>query len=327
MRIGLIGRHGPDTFVANIGDALAQMGHRVTHLGATGVDRGPRPAVRTAKRLFGVLPGLEEWFQHRLARLALEHECEAVITTNARLAPAAVTAMRRNRIPVALWFPDAVSNLGRQQLFTADYTALFSKEPFLVERLRRLLDRPAWYLPQACNPRWHRPVCEPGTQQAVAVVGNMYRSRLALLRRLHQAGVPLAVYGPPVPRWARELLPPGRHAGRPVFREDKSRVFRGHAAVLNNLHPSELRGLNLRLFEATAAGGAVLCERRSTLAELYDLDTEIASFDDFDELVDRCRMLLADSELTRKLGDAATRRAHAEHTYEHRLPVILEKLV
>jgi spore maturation protein CgeB len=96
--------------------------------------------------------------------------------------------------------------------------------------------------------------------------------------------------------------------------------------VLNNLHPAELHGVNNRLFEATGAGGAVLCEQRQALAELFDPGREVLPFDNFADLVDQARQVLADGELTRRIGDAASRRAHEDHSYQARLPAILEKL-
>lgn len=326
MHVGLIGGNRPDGFQENIGDSLERMGHRVSYLGSTVVTRRGRTGNRVAALVRSALPRLADRSHLRLARAAAEQGCDAVITVQGDLSPEAVAAMRRDRIEVALWFPDHVGNLGRQLMLAAPYTALFFKDPLLVRRLRDLLDLPVFYLPQACNPHRHRPLGEAGTNRAVAVVGNAYPSRLGLLRRLHAAGVPLLIYGPPVPPWARDSLPAELHAGHPVFRQEKARVFRGAAAVLNNLHPAEMHGVNLRLFEATAAGAAVLCERRPVLPELYDPDTEVVGFGDFTELLDRTRDLLADPGLARKIGDAASRRAHAEHTYQHRLPAILEKL-
>jgi spore maturation protein CgeB len=326
VRVGIVGRPAADSFGRNIGDALLRMGHQVIFLGSTIVERGGGLANRVGTLAMQTFPDLEDRFHHRLVRAACERECDAVITTQANLSPHAVAALRRNRIPVALWFPDCVSNLGRQMMLVAPYTALFFKDPLLVERLCDTLDQPAWYLPEACNPRIHRPVGEAGEQRAIVVVGNTYPSRIMLLRRLCDAGIPVVVYGGATPRWALEWMPPGLHTGRAVFGEDKARVFRGHAAVLNNLHPAEMRGVNCRLFEATASGAAVLCERRPALDTLFDLDREIVPFRDFGELVDGARALLADRQLGRDIGDAASKRAHADHTYEQRLPTILEKL-
>jgi spore maturation protein CgeB len=269
---------------------------------------------------------VEQWLHHRVVRAALDRECDAVITVEATLAPEAVAALRRQRLPVALWYPDCVVNLGAMRMLTAPFTSMFFKDPLLVQRLRAMLDVPVEYLPQACNPRWHRPVGDAATQPVIAVVGNLYPSRALLLRRLHEAGVPLMIYGGPVPSWLREQIPPGLHAGYPVFRMDKSRVFREATAVLNNLAPGEMHSVNLRLFEATAAGAAVLCERRPALGELYDVGREVLAFDDFDGLVELARRLLKQPREAVAIGDAGSVRAHAEHTYEQRLPAILRTL-
>jgi spore maturation protein CgeB len=326
VHIGLIGPHDPDMSQDNIGQSLTRMGHRVTYLGATTVRRGNHVVRRLRNLAMAGLPELEDRFQGRLVRRALDRECDAVLTVDGNLSPHAVAALRHHGLPVALWFPDAVSNLGRQRMIANSYSALFFKEPLLVRRLRDMLGLPVWYLPQACNPMFHRPIGEAATERWIVVVGNSYPTRTVLLRRLHEAGIPLRIYGASLPRWDHGLLPPSLYAGRAVFREDKSRVFRSAAGVLNNLHPAEIQGVNLRLFEATAAGGAVLCERRAALSDLYDLDREVIAFGDFDELVDGCRALLADTQLTKDIGDAASKRAHAEHTYEMRLNTILDKL-
>ncbi|WP_051703847.1 glycosyltransferase [Glycomyces sp. NRRL B-16210] len=326
MHIGLIGRRGPDTFQANIGDGLTRLGHRVTYLGLGQPQFRSRLANRATALAASAVDSLEERLQRSVVRAAAESECDAVINTFGGLAPGTVAALRRNGTPVALWFPDAVSNLGRQAMLMAPYSAIFFKDPLLVARLRDTLDLPVWYLPQGCNPRSHRPIGEPGSRRVIAVVGNCYPSRAVLLRRLHDAGVPLVVYGAPPPKRVRDLLPPRSHTGHPVFAQDKAKVFREAAAVLNNLHPAEMHGLNARLFEAAGSGAAVLCERRAVLGDLFDLDSEVVPFTDFDELTLQAKRLLDDPDLTRRIGDAASRRAHAEHTYEQRLPQLLERL-
>ena len=78
--------------------------------------------------------------------------------------PESVAGLRRNGARVALWFPDAVANLGRALMLMAPYDALFFKEPHLVDRLRAMLDLPVYYLPEACNPRCHRPTVPAGTR-------------------------------------------------------------------------------------------------------------------------------------------------------------------
>ncbi|MBC7632929.1 MAG: glycosyltransferase family 1 protein [Flavobacterium sp.] len=96
--------------------------------------------------------------------------------------------------------------------------------------------------------------------------------------------------------------------------------------MLNNLHPAE-RGVNCRLFEAAGSGGAVLCDAREPLRDLFEDGSEVLTFTTYDDLLALCIRLTRDPDLTRRIGDAAAARAHAEHTYQHRLRVILEDLV
>jgi len=154
----------------------------------------------------------------------------------------------------------------------------------------------------------------------------MYPSRIRLLERLLAKGIPLKLYGPGFPRWVGETPLREVHAGRLIFGEEKARIFRSATAVLNNLHPAEIGSVNARLFEAAGSGAAVLTEFRPTLAELFAVGDEILAFRDFDELVTQASRLLCEGGLTTKLGDAAARRAHENHTYEKRLAVLLETL-
>jgi spore maturation protein CgeB len=216
--------------------------------------------------------------------------------------------------------------MGRQLMLLAPYDAIFVKDPYLVDRLRSVLDLPVTYLPEACNPRVHRPLATPGSDPYLVLAGNMYPSRIRLLERLLAAGIPLRLYGPGFPRWAGDTPLRQVHAGRLILNEEKARIFGSAAGVLNNLHPGEIHSVNARLFEAAGSGAAVLTEFRPTLPDLFDDGHEVLAFHDFDELVRLATRLLSEGGLSEKLGDAARRRAHADHTYEKRLEVMLQVL-
>jgi len=326
MRIGIVGPNFTDSFPANIFDALLDMGHSPIALGSASHSVGGPRTSAVAMTVRNAMPALDEHAQLHIVRAALHAECEIVINVEQRLMPGVVRQLRRNGIKVAMWFPDALVNMGRQLMLLAPYDAVFVKEPHMVDRLRACLDLPLFYLPQACNPRWHRPLNDHGTEPYLVIAGNMYPSRLLLLERLLASGIPLRLYGAWFPRWVGETPLRDVHAGRQVRGEEKARVFRSAAAVLNTMHPSEIHGVNVRLFEAAGCGAAVLTEFRPTLPDLFEVGDEVLAFHDFDELVDQATRLLREGGLSAKLADAAALRAHEDHTYEKRLPVILEKL-
>ncbi len=325
LRIGIIGLIPLDSFAANIMDGLRRMGHDPVSVGSS-LSAGGRYVSAATAAIRNLLPAFDERGQRHIARAAIEAECEIVINVEQRLMPSVVQELQRNGIRVGIWFPDAVLNMGRQLMLLAPYDALFVKEPHVVDRLRAVIDLPLFYLPQACNPRLHRPLTEPGTEPYLVIAGNMYPSRVRLLERLHAKGLPLRLYGADFPRWIGDTPLRQVHTGQIVLGEDKARVFRSAVAVLNTMHPAEVNGVNSRLFEAAGSGAAVLTEFRPTLPDLFAVGEEVLAFGDFDELIAQATRLLAEPGLSAKLGDAAAARAHESHTFEKRLPVILEKL-
>jgi spore maturation protein CgeB len=326
MRIGVIGPVGSERFAEHITDTLQLMEHDVSELGPARARGRGRLGTRVNGLARQAMPGIEERAQSRLAKAALEAGCEVVINTDPYLMPSVVSQLRHAGVRVAFWFPDPVTSLGRALMLLAPYDAIFFKEPHLVERLRATLDLPVYYLPEACNPRWHRPVVPAGTEPYLVVAGNMYPSRVRLLERLLAKGIPLKLYGPSFPRWVGETPARAAHSNRRIYYEEKARVLRSAVAVLNTIHPAEIAGVNGRLFEATGSGAAVLTEYRPVVPELFTVGDEVLAYRDFDELVDQATRLLNEPGLTVRLGDAATKRAHRDHTYQQRLTVILERM-
>ena len=324
MRIGVIGQVAPDTFAANIIEAVNDAGHVAVPLGPARSVHRLRIAQNITELSLQAIPRLDQWLQQRIVRAAADAACELIISLDARLMPESVTSLRRNGSRVALWFPDHVANLGRALMLVAPYDALFFKEPHLVDRLRNMLALPVYYLPEACNSRCHRPLVPAGTEPYLVTAGNMYPSRVRLLERLMSKGIPIRVYGTALPRWIPDSPVRRIHSGYPIFREEKARIFRSAAGVLNNLYPAEISGVNARLFEAAGCGSAVLNEYRPVIPDLFEVGKEILTFNDFDELVEQASRLLNEPSLTVSIGDAAARRAHRDHTLVQRVTAIME---
>ncbi|SNQ51097.1 conserved hypothetical protein [Frankia canadensis] len=322
-RVGVVGPVGQDDFADNIVYCLPDLGVHPVALGPA------VPAVRV--RRLGAVTRVaasasdrpDRYFQRRIVERAERENLDLVLSVDGRLLPATVRALRRRGIRVCLWFPDAVVNLGRQHMLMGDYDRLFFKDPLLSRRLADVLGLPTWYLPEACNPARHRPPVVAEQEPYVVFVGNTYGARVRLIHRLLDAGTQVRIFGAPIPRWLRDPRLTACHTGRYITGAEKAAVFRGALAVVNALHPAEMESVNCRLFEATACGGTVLCERRTHLAELFTEDREILGFTDFDELTAHLKACAADRSAARALGDAASLRSHRDHTYQRRLAVLL----
>jgi spore maturation protein CgeB len=324
MRVGVVGPVAPDYFADNVGDALERTGHVVTYLGAAHSRYRSRLATGVAALARQGLPSLNERAQRSITDAALEAQCEVVINVDAHLTPGVVSRLKRAGVPVAFWFPDHVALMGRQTMLLAPYDALFFKDPHIVDHLRAMLGLPVYYLPQACNPRWHRPLVQAGTEPYLVIAGNMHPGRVRVLEHLIAKGIPVKLYGGAIPRWIPESPIRDAHTGRTILREDKARIFRSAAGVLNTMQLGEVTGVNSRLFEAAGCGAAVLTEFRPTVPELFDVGGEVLVYHDVDELLDLATRLLNDATLTTRLGDAAAQRAHRDHIYDLRVATILE---
>lgn len=322
-RVGVIGPLYPDSFADNVRDSLSAMGIEAVVLGT------PRPETRFGKVNAAVAMAaqasdrFDQAIQGRVLNRALAAECDLVINVHEDLSPTVVRTLRGADVPVAMWFPDPAPRRGA--MLVADYTRIYVKDRVLLMRTRSY-GASAEYLPEACNPRWHKPTGGvPGDENHLVMIGSVYAARALLLQRLVDGQVPLRIYGRSIPGWlptSAELR--GTHAGRMLLREEKATAFRRAGAVLNNLHPAENDSGNARLFEATGSGGAVITEYRPPISEMFEVGTEVLTFETYEELVKHWRHLADDPAEAKILGDAASRRAHAEHTYEHRLSVILE---
>lgn len=325
-RIMVVGPLTADSFAENVAHAFVQMGHEVEMAGA------PRtlPAVgrlgNIAEVLLDKLPRQDTFLQRHLLKRQCEFKPHLVLTLDRRITPEVVRQLKQNGSRVALWFPDAVSNMGRHELFLAGYDHIFLKTPALVRQLSEIQGLPVTYLPEACTPDWHRPQGAYGTRSSIVVAGNIHPTRAILLDRMIRAGLPVEIYGPALPSWVDFPAVRAAHTGTDIRYLRKAQVFRSARVVLNNLHPAEFSGVNCRLFEATASGALVLTEKREGLEDLFEPGGEVVTFDGFDELVGLCLSMLETPNAGRSIADAAAVRSHRDHRYELRLERILNVL-
>lgn len=320
----VIGPLEPDSFADNIAHTLEGMGHQVSTPGAVARSMRQRHVDYVTSVASEQIPAVHEARQRHLSRVAREFRPSLTISVDRRLAPGVIESLHALGSPVYLWFPDAVSNLGRHEVFLAGFDRIYVKNPTLADRLHAIQGLPVHYLPEACNPDWHSSKAPYAVSEHLVLVGNVHPTRAVLLSRLVEARVPLQIFGTAIAPWIGHPELSDRHTGTIVRRQQKADVFRGATAVLNNLHPAEFAGANCRLFEATAAGGLVLTEEREGLRELFDVGNEVLTFASFDELVDLVRQATQMPACAAAIADAGARRSLRDHTYEKRLTAMLE---
>jgi spore maturation protein CgeB len=163
------------------------------------------------------------------------------------------------------------------------------------------------YLPYACDPELHsRPLSHPKVCD-VALVGSIRSDRKLLADALAKHNVDLRLIGG-------------------VFREEYVDALASTRIIINQ-NPPEGRGLlNMRFFEAQAAGAFLLTEK----ADL-DANTEISrhspmasSYVDVEDLAKACKALLESPGPLDYLTGTRQNLMIANHTYQNRCKQLLE---
>jgi spore maturation protein CgeB len=75
---------------------------------------------------------------------------------------------------------------------------------------------------------------------------------------------------------------------------------------------------NMRMFEATGVGTCLLTDKTSNLGELYEPDTEVATYGSIEECIEKSNYLMQNAQARRAIAEAGQKRTLREHTIDHR---------
>lgn len=337
MRIQILGSHVAEGFTQHLEAAFRELGHEARVIDYFPLSSGTRtlgPGVRAVQQAYATMRRAGGTLSRRLVERVLraaerDGPWDLALAVYDWLAPDEVAEWkRRTQAKTALWFPDAVSNLGRTYFLQAGYDAVFLKDPYMVSLFRENLGKAVHYLPECFDPGRHRD--GGGTGRAddrfrtdVAIMGSAYPYRIELVKRL-AARRDVRVWGPPPPRWCDVAGLEGVLTGEFVAFETKAKALLGAKVVLNVLHPAEIWGVNVKTFEFAGIGAFQICEWRPGIAQLFVPGEEIETFRSFAELDEKLDLYLADDAARARIAGAGRVRALAEHTYRHRLETLVD---
>ena len=107
----------------------------------------------------------------------------------------------------------------------------------------------------------------------------------------------------------------------PTPAEEVGRIYSQARIVMNT---SIAGDVTMRDFEATASGAMLLTDSAANgLADLFAIGKEVVVFGDDQEMLAKIDYYLAHEPERRAIADAGYARAHAQHTYQHRVQQIL----
>ncbi|ADM10306.1 hypothetical protein PB2503_11294 [Parvularcula bermudensis HTCC2503] len=225
------------------------------------------------------------------------------------------------------YLPDAI----------ARYDWVFTTKSFGVDDLRENYGMPrSSYIDHGFDPEVHRPhVLSPEEERRygcdVVFVGSRTPKKEGDLAHLiaHRPDLHYRIWGGC--RWSFPI-PPGARVdfGGILWGAEYAKALRGGKVALALLYEGDPGApapdnVTARTFEIPAAGGVMLHERTSVVADLFNENVEAVFFDDRDDLVAKVSGLI-DAEATREAIATAGRQkvVDAAYSVDHRVAHILD---
>lgn len=187
---------------------------------------------------------------------------------------------------------------------------------------------PARYLPLAFDDRalelsWPSERC-----YEVSFVGSLapiHRPRRELLAVLADA-VPGFVWWSPDKEFRRSSQALNRSYMGNAWGQDMYRVLSNSRITVNHHGSTGFYANNLRLYEATGLGAALVTDQKLNLSELFSVGSEVATYGTTKECIARVVELLSFPSKVQEIASAGQARTRREHLWSRRAPELLAML-
>ena len=273
------------------------------------------------------LPGVEQAdasaSNQRFIALVKQFRPELVIALQAeRLTPVALCEARKAGAVLMNWMHDEPEGRIDPEVVPL-YDCWLVWDASLTEWLRERGAKRVEHLPVACDPKRHHPVILSASEKQhwaskICFVGGFMPNRAAFLSSVADLG--LAVWGPGWDKIGEQSLRRCVRGTRALSREEWLKAYSA-ADIVINIHSQGKAGLNLRVWEALAAGACLVTDYRGDVEPLGDT---VDTFTSLSELRQRCQELLADPVRRKQMAEAGRKHVLAEHTFRHRAGQILK---
>lgn len=329
MNILVVGLFMDDSFGTHIYETLIDMGHKTsrfsvspnTYIYKNKFDYFIKKIIR---RLHNLLSDFDFYRLIYFKNIYKNIEIiDLIIVTHDFLHPIEIARIKKinKTIKVILWFPDAISMIGKQYFLVAMYDKLFFKDKFIVAKINRFTNVEAHYLPECFNPNKIVEVFSGIQDIDISIIGNFHTWRVASLENLKDFNIQF--FGVKPPLWLNNSWMNNIPNNYPVYNKFKSEIILRSKININNLHLAEINGANARLFEICGSGGFQICSYSEIISELYKEDHEIVLYKDKHELLEKVKYYLNNPIERNRIALNAKKRSIQNHTYRHRLENLL----
>ena len=154
------------------------------------------------------------------------------------------------------------------------------------------------------------------------------QSTLPLVKRLSEASIRFAIYGPANSGVALSEIGLGDFYKGVAWGSKMFEILSNSKIVINR-HTEFAQGYatNMRMYESTGMGALLITDATKNLEDLFRVNEEVVTYENPDDAADRIVNLLSNGSEIQRIALQGQNRTHQEHTYSHRVQNILEYIV
>jgi spore maturation protein CgeB len=331
VEVIVIGQFGIEDFGIHIKEGLEELGHTVTKCIPYYTEYKQKQRLSLKMRIIRIsenslIYGNKSIRKKILSRIMDEVKSvktDLIICTGDYFLDYEINEIKKcTRAKIAMWYPDHIMNFGRSFFMTAQYDALFFKDPYIVKNLRKIYSKNAYYLPECFSKTRHAPVDYNSEDEKkyrcdIAMIGNLHSFRVPLLEMINDFD--LKIYGTEGPWWLNTDRLINNYTGNFLAYQDKAKGIKYAKISLNTLYFGEIEGVNVRTFEIAGTGGFQMVQYKPGIHDLFEVGKEIVTYESIEDLREKINYYLENENERKLIAEGGQIRAWKDHYYEKRL--------
>ncbi|TLS36896.1 CgeB family protein [Pseudalkalibacillus caeni] len=240
-------------------------------------------------------------------------------------------------VPVGLWVVNDPYSMSNYEKLVGKFDFMITQDSGMVEFYKQIKKKPCIHLPLATNPSNYYPM-DLEKKYDVCFIGNAWPGRIPFLDKLipHLSKRNFILIGKGWHKLKNYHLIQHNILEKTIEPDEVSRIYNQTKITLNihrdrndvNKNPYNLPAYtpNNRTFDIAAAKAFQVTTHRKDLEKYYNLDKEIVSYHDHDDLLQKIDLYLQKNERRENIANLAYLRTLREHTYYARLQELIDKI-
>jgi len=210
------------------------------------------------------------------------------------------------------------------------YDHMFIFDTFYIDEIVRQGAKKVQYLPLATNSNRYKEISVTDEERLqyyydVCFIGMPAENRVEIFESL--CDYKLGVFGD---YWSeyfirRGMKIPSYYRGKATG-ETVNKIYLSSNIALNINQAQSKEGLNTRTFDIPACGAFEMVDYKKNVERHFDIDKEIVTFKNINELKSKIDYYLKNDELRKSISVRGKQKVLSEHTWDHRVKEVLRSL-